>query len=109
MPENEPNSKGEVNSFQELLQEYQTFLTGRSAGTVDLYLRITRQFLTWLVAKAPNQVPFQPEQFTRTALEVYLAYLEKEKYSLSHRALVKAAASNFATFLIEEKGVLKRN
>ncbi len=109
MSHNDQTTNTQIKPFQQLLDEFKFFLTGRAVGTVDVYLRITRQFLTWLALKYNNESSFQPEQFTRTALETYLSHLEKEGYSLSHRALVKAAAGKFATFLIEEKAVLQRN
>ena len=40
---------------------------------------------------------------------MYLAHLEQEGLSLHHRARVKSTISNFADFLIEEKGLLRRN
>ena len=46
---------------------------------------------------------------TQTAVEKYLRYLEQEGLSLTHRARVKSTLSNFANFLIEEKGLLQRN
>jgi site-specific recombinase XerD len=62
-----------------------------------------------LAARPGSAGQFQPEQFTRTAVETYLAHLGAEGYSVSHRARVKAAASGFARWLIEEKELLRRN
>ena len=42
-------------------------------------------------------------------VELYLSHLEQEGLSLNHRARVKSTISNFANFLIEEKGLLQRN
>ncbi len=40
---------------------------------------------------------------------MYLAALEREGFSLHHRARVKSALSTFARWLIEEKGLLQKN
>lgn len=40
---------------------------------------------------------------------MYLASLEREGFSLHHRARVKSALSTFARWLIEEKGQLAKN
>ncbi|MCA1729422.1 MAG: tyrosine-type recombinase/integrase [Actinobacteria bacterium] len=45
----------------------------------------------------------------RTALQTYLRELETRGYSVSHRSRVKSVASGFARWLIEEKGLLRRN
>lgn len=92
-----------------LLEEYEEYLSGRNPRTVDAYMRAIRQITTWLAARPGSAGQFQPEQFTRTAVETYLAHLGAEGYSVSHRARVKAAASGFARWLIEEKGLLRRN
>jgi integrase len=42
-------------------------------------------------------------------MQTYLDCLEREGYSASYRTLVKAAASGFARWLIEEKQLLRRN
>lgn len=52
---------------------------------------------------------FRPELLTRTALETYLKELEARGYSVSHRSRVKSVASGFAQWLIEDKGLLRRN
>ncbi len=94
---------------ERLLSEYTWSLSGRSGGTVEAYARVLRQFATWLAERPGSQGSFRPEQLTRTAVETYLAHLESEGYSVSHRARVKSAVSGFARWLIEEKGVLRRN
>lgn len=63
----------------------------------------------WLTQYSGHPEPFQPQQLTQTVVERYLAYLEQEGLSLCHRARVKSAISNFARFLIEEKGLLRCN
>jgi site-specific recombinase XerD len=42
-------------------------------------------------------------------MEIYLAYLDTLGYSIAHQARVKSAVSGFARWLIEEKGILRRN
>jgi len=93
-----------------LVDEYLLSLGGKAAGTVDAYGRILRQLTAWIAARPGiGSSGFQPEHFTRTALETYLADLAAEGYSVSHRMRVKAVASGFARWLIEEKGLLRRN
>lgn len=92
-----------------LVGAYLATLGGRAAGTVDAYARVLRQFTTWLAERPGNGDGFAPEQLTRTALETYLAELAAAGYSLSHRARVKAALAGFARWLIEERGLLRRN
>lgn len=91
------------------LTAYAAALDGKAAGTVDAYLRALRQFLTWLAQRPGHADGFAPEQFTRTAVESYLAHLEQQGHSRSHRVRVKAVLSSFATWLIEEQQGLLRN
>ena len=92
-----------------LLDEYAQELRGKAAGTIDVYQRILRDLTSWLAARPGSGGGFQPEQLTQTALAVYLEQLKADGYSRSHRARVKAVVSGFARWLIEEKGVLRRN
>jgi len=75
----------------------------------DTYLRALRQFLTWLAQRPGNADGFAPEQFTFTAVESYLAHLDQQGHSRSHRVRVKAVLSSFATWLIAEQQGLPRN
>ncbi|MBE9054362.1 tyrosine-type recombinase/integrase [Nostocales cyanobacterium LEGE 11386] len=72
-------------------------------------MRIIRQLLLWIVEHPGGEGDFQPEQLTKTAMEIYLAYLDTSGYSIAHQARVKSAVSGFARWLIEEKGILRRN
>ena len=92
-----------------LLGEYEQFLSGKAEGTRMAYLRTVRHLLGWLVQRAGHAQYLLPSQLTQTAVELYLTHLEKEGLSLNHRARVKSTISNFAQFLIEEKGLLQRN
>jgi site-specific recombinase XerD len=92
-----------------LLDEYEAFLSGKSANTVDAYMRALRQLTSWIADRPGSEGIFHPNVFTRTAIETYLRALEHDGYSISHRARMKAAASGFADWLIEEKGLLRRN
>src|SRR5712692_2509563 len=92
-----------------LLDEYEQFLSGKAQGTTDAYLRTVRQVMKWVAQLPGNAGRFQPQQLTQTAVELYLMHLEQEGLSLHHRARVKSTISNFAQFLIEEKGLLQRN
>ena len=102
----------EVDAIKEvraLLDEYEQFLLGKAEGTTNAYLRTVRQLIGWVAQCPGNDGHFQPPQLTKTAIEVYLTHLEQEGLSLNHRARVKSTISNFAQFLIEEKGLLQRN
>ncbi len=92
-----------------LVDEYLLSLGGKATGTVDAYGRILRQLTAGIAAHPGSGGHFQPEHFTRTALETYLADLATDGYSVSHRMRVKAVAGGFARWLIEEKGLLRRN
>jgi site-specific recombinase XerD len=95
--------------FTPLVGEYLTSLSGKALGTRDAYHRALRQFTDWVAERPGSQGAFHPDQFTRTAVETYLKMLETKGYSVSHRARVKSAASSFAQWLMEEKGLLRRN
>ncbi len=96
-------------SPEALVDEYLRSLAGKATGTVDAYGRVLRQFTAWIAAHPGGGDGFRPEQFTRTALEMYLTDLAADGYSVSHRMRVKAVAGGFARWLIEEKGLLRRN
>ena len=107
MTEQQPNENHGVDEF--LLQEYQQFLSGKAKGTIDSYVRTTRQVMEWVAQRPGNGRRFHPRQLTKTAVEVYLTSLEQEGLSLNHRARVKSTISSFARWLMEEKGLLLRN
>src|SRR5213083_2210668 len=92
-----------------LLGEYEQFLSGKAQGTMDAYLRTVRHLIGWVAQRPGNEGQFQPAQLMQMTVELYLAHLEQEGLSLHHRARVKSTISNFADFLIEEKGLLRRN
>lgn len=85
------------------------FLANKAEGTVEAYLRTARQVMIWAASRPGNGGVFQPQHLTKTAVEMYLASLEREGFSLHHRARVKSALSTFARWLIEEKGQLAKN
>jgi site-specific recombinase XerC len=92
-----------------LVGEYEQFLSDKALGTREAYLRTVRHLIAWLTQHPGHPEPFQPQQLTQTVVELYLAHLEQEGLSLCYRARVKSTISNFAQFLIEEKGLLRRN
>lgn len=98
-----------ISEAQALLIEYEAFLSGKTKSTVDAYLRALRQLLLWIAQRPGSGGQFHPEQLTKTAMETYLATLDTQGYSIAHRARVKSAVSGFAHWLIEEKGVLRRD
>jgi site-specific recombinase XerC len=92
-----------------LVDEYAAYLASKSPRTVAAYQRVLRQFLAWLAQRPAAALEFQPEQLTRTALEIYLAELGEAGYSSSRRLRVKSAVGSFARWLMEEKRLLTRN
>src|SRR5437879_10475905 len=108
MPSPENNSIYEVRT---LIDEYEQFLSrsGKAEGTTEAYLRTVRHLIGWVVPRPCNAGQFQPQHLTQTTVELYLAHLEQEGFTINHRARVKSTISNFAQFLIEEKGLLQRN
>jgi site-specific recombinase XerD len=98
-----------IDEVQTLLGEYEQFLSGKAEGTTDAYLRTVRRLMAWVADRPGNGGQFQPRQLTKTAIEIYLASLEQEGFSINHRARVKSTISSFARFLMEEKGLLQRN
>lgn len=94
---------------EDLVGEYLATLGGRSASTVDAYGRILRSLAGWVSERPGGSGDFRPELLTRTAVEGYLKELEGRGYSVSHRSRVKSVASGFAGWLIEEKGLLRKN
>jgi site-specific recombinase XerD len=103
----QPDEDQGVNEL--LLDEYESFLSGKAEGTIDAYLRTVRHLMAWVAKRPGNGDYFQPQQLTKTAVEIYLARLEREAYSLNHRARVKSTISSFSSWLVEEKGLLERN
>ncbi|GAC1354025.1 MAG: hypothetical protein NVSMB38_31330 [Ktedonobacteraceae bacterium] len=92
-----------------ILGYQQDCLMQKDKVTVDVYLRILRQFTAW-VAKLPGQGgQFVPSQLTTTAVERYLSVLKEQGYSVSHCTRVKTVINGFCQWLIEEKQVLTRN
>lgn len=98
-----------ISEAQVLLAEYEAFLSGKTKSTVDAYMRALRQLILWIAQRPGCGGQFHPEQLTKTAMETYIAYLDTQGYSIAHRARVKSAVSGFAHWLIEEKGILRRN
>ena len=98
-----------IDEFRALIDEYEQFLSGKARGTIDAYLRTARHLMGWVAQLPGHEGYFQPAQLTHTTVEQYLAHLEQEGLSLHHRARVKSTISNFARFLIEEKGLIQRN
>lgn len=92
-----------------ILGYQQDCLLQKDEATVDAYVRILRQFTTW-VAKLPGQGgQFVPSQLTVTAVERYLSVLKEQGYSVSHRTRVKTVINGFCQWLIEEKQALAHN
>lgn len=94
---------------EDLVTAYIATLTTKAAGTVDVYRRTLRHLAGWLAERPGSAGSFQPAQLTTTALDIYLADLAHRGISISHRARVKTVVSGFARWLIEERGLLRRN
>ncbi len=58
-----------------LLQEYQHFISRKAEGTIDAYVRTTRQVMAWIAQRPGNGGHFHPRQLTKTAVEMYLVVL----------------------------------
>src|SRR6266567_737536 len=94
---------------ENLLQEYQQFISRKAEGTIDAYVRTTHQEMKWIAQRPGNGGHFHPRQLTKTAVEVYLASLEQGGFSLNHCARMKSTISSFARWLMEEKGLLRES
>jgi site-specific recombinase XerC len=93
----------------DLIEEYLGTLGGRSGATVYAYGRVLRQLAAWVTERPGGASGFRPELLTRTAVEGFLSELDAKGHGTSHRAKAKSAISGFATWLIEEKGLLRKN
>ena len=91
---------------KDLIAEYQESISRKAKSTVDVYIRIISQFASWLASKHGE---FSPSNFTRTAVDTYLDYLNEKEYSISHQNRVKTTLSGFAKWLIDEKELLNKN
>src|SRR6266700_1110286 len=96
------NSRAWIRTYSEAC------LSHKSAGPLDAYQRVLRDFLLWLTEQ-PGEAPFPLGQLTRATVETYMGSLEEAGYSVSHRTRVKSVLSSFCQWLIEEYGLLKRN
>ena len=96
----EQQSDGDKGADEFLLQEYEQFLSMKAAGTINAYVRTTRQVMEWVARRPGNGGHFHSRQLTKTAVEVYLASLEQEGFSLNHRARVKSTISQRAKLLM---------
>ena len=94
---------------EDLLGEYLATLGGRSASTVDAYGRILRRLAAWVAQRPGGASGFRPELLTRTAVEGFLSEMKAKSHGASHRAKAKSAISGFSVWLVEEKGLLRRN
>ena len=94
---------------RDLIGEYLGTLGGRSASTVDAYRRILGQLAAWITERPGGASGLRPELLTRTAVEGFLSELEARGHGPSHRAKAKSAISGFATWLVEEEGLLRKN
>ncbi|MBA2534933.1 MAG: tyrosine-type recombinase/integrase [Rubrobacter sp.] len=89
--------------------EYLATLGGRASATVEAYGRVLGQLSAWVAERPGGSDGFRPELLTRTAVEGFLSELEARGHGTSHRLRAKSAISGFATWLVEEKGLLRRN
>jgi hypothetical protein len=85
-----------------LLQKYEQFLTSIAQWTIESYVRTTHQVMGWVAQRPGNVGYFHPRQLTKTVVELYLASLEQEGFSLNRRAL-EIDLSSCAQRLMEEK------
>ena len=92
-----------------LVDAYLTSLDGKAPGTITGYTRALNAFVNWLSQRPGSGGSFEPDHFTRTAVQTYLSELERQGYSPSYRVLVKSALSGFGRWLVEEMDLLRRN
>ncbi len=92
-----------------LVEEYLDGLGGKSPSTVEAYGRVLRRLEDWISERPGSGGEFRAELLTRTAVQTYLSELGASGYSANHRAKVKSAVSGFGRWLVEEKGLLRRN
>ena len=93
----------------DLVGGYLATLGGRSPATVDAYRRILGQLARWIAERPGGASGLRPDLLTRTAVEGFLSGLEAKGHGPSHRAKAKSAISGFSVWLIEEKGLLRKN
>ncbi len=93
----------------DLVEEYLDGLGGKSPSTGEAYGRVLRRLAGWIAERPGGGGGFRAELLTRTAVETYLSELGASGYSANHRAKVKSAISGFGRWLVEEKGLLRRN
>jgi site-specific recombinase XerD len=93
----------------DLLAQYLDSLRAKAPATSAAYARTVRRFLSWLATRPGCAGPFAPAYLTRTAIASYLLALADSGASLNTRLRHKAALSSFATWLVEEPGLLRRN
>jgi site-specific recombinase XerD len=95
--------------MQQILAEYEVFLTGLSHRTIDAYMRIIKQLVLWIAEQNHYKDEFYPTELTGTALRDYITHLNLNGYSSTHLARVKSVVSGFSCWLIESKGILSCN
>ena len=71
MRQQQPDKDQSTDEF--LLLEYKQFLSNKAEGTIEAYVRTTRQVMEWIAHRPGNGGRFHPRQMTKTAVEVYLA------------------------------------
>lgn len=99
----------EIQPLTPLATEFLQSITHQAPGTQIVYARTLRQLTKWIEQKPGGAEGFRPELLTSTALMLYLEELAAQGYSLSHRARIKAVASRFSRWLMEEKALISRN
>lgn len=87
------------------LTGYEKWISRLEESSQDAYIRITKQFMMWVESKPGGQSGFNPDLFTRTAVESYIQQLD---VSISHKTRVKSALSSFAKYLMSIN-LLERN
>lgn len=99
-----------ANRGTEWIESYvQEALGKHDPSTVEVYQRILRFFIIWVVELPGHEKRFTPTQLTPTTIELYLTTLRDQGYSVSHRSRVKSVLSSFCQWLLEEKEAIRRN
>lgn len=92
---------------QQWISGYAEWISDKSERTIDAYLRIIRQFLSWIIKMPGGKEGFKPDLFTRTAVDTYFKK-EINQLSISHKLRVKTVLNDFAEWLIDQD-LIKKN
>jgi site-specific recombinase XerC len=85
-----------------IVRYQQEELAGKNEQTLDAYLRVLRQIVTFVSQLPGSNGQFHPSYLTRTAFSAYIDELREQEYSTSHLERVKTVVNRFCLWLIAE-------